>query len=158
MKNSFNQAAAVVQRKVDEKVMKLAEEQKVLLFFLYYIELIFLDEVESIMTNVCWALWSQKQKEELRKRIILLEKQLDVKQALELEIEQLRGNLNVMRHIKYEGGVEVLDEVDLILKAMREKERELGDLEAINHSLVVQERMRNDELQDARKELVNVSL
>lgn len=87
----------------------------------------------------------------------MLEKQLDAKQALELEIEQLRGNLNVMRHIKYEGDVDVLNEVDLLHKAMREKERELGDLEAINQTLVVQERKRNDELQDARKELVNVS-
>ncbi|KAL1542197.1 protein INVOLVED IN DE NOVO 2-like [Salvia divinorum] len=124
VKNCSIQAAAVVQRRVDEKVMKLAEEQK-------------------------------KQKEELRKRIVLLEKQLDTKQALELEIEQLRGNLNVMRHIKYEGDIEVLDEVDLLFKAMREKERELGDLEAINQTLVVQERKKNDELQDARKELVN---
>ncbi|KAH6787150.1 XH/XS domain-containing protein [Perilla frutescens var. hirtella] len=97
----------------------------------------------------------KKQKEDLRKRIILLEKQLDTKQALQLEIEQLRGNLNVMRHIRYEGDVEVLNQVELLLKALREKERELEDLETINHTLVVQERKRNDELQDARKEMVN---
>ncbi|XP_057788951.1 protein INVOLVED IN DE NOVO 2-like [Salvia miltiorrhiza] len=126
VKSCSLQTVSLVQRKADEKVMKLAEEQK-------------------------------KQKENLRQRIILLEKQLDAKQALELEIEQLRGNLNVMRHIKFEGDVneEVLNEVDLLHKAMREKERELGDLEAINQTLVVQERKRNDELQDARKELVN---
>lgn len=97
----------------------------------------------------------KKQKEDLRKRIILLEKQLDAKQALQLEIEQLRGNLNVMRHIKYEGDEEVLNKVELLLKALREKESELGDLETINQTLVVQERQTNDELQDARKELVN---
>lgn len=38
----------------------------------------------------------QRQKEDLHKRIIQLEKQLDAKQAIELEIEQLRGSLNVM--------------------------------------------------------------
>lgn len=82
---------------------------------------------------------------------------MDAKQALQLEIEQLRGNLNVMRHIKYEGDEEVLNKVELLLKALREKESELGDLETINQTLVVQERQTNDELQDARKELVNVS-
>lgn len=82
---------------------------------------------------------------------------MDAKQALQLEIEQLRGNLNVMRHIRYEGDEEVLNKVELLLKALREKESELGDLETINQTLVVQERQRNDELQDARKELVNVS-
>lgn len=82
---------------------------------------------------------------------------MDAKQALQLEIEQLRGNLNVMRHIRYEGDEEVLNKVELLLKALREKESELGDLETINQTLVVQERQKNDELQDARKELVNVS-
>ncbi|KAI3470743.1 hypothetical protein Pfo_027406 [Paulownia fortunei] len=97
----------------------------------------------------------KKQKENLHKRIILLEKQLDAKQAVQLEIEQLRGKLNVMKHMGDEGDLEVLNKVDLLLKALREKEGDLEDLEALNQTLIVQERKRNDELQDARKELVN---
>ncbi|KAK4425176.1 protein INVOLVED IN DE NOVO 2 [Sesamum alatum] len=97
----------------------------------------------------------KKQKENLHKRIILLEKQLDAKQAVQLEIEQLRGKLNVMKHMGDEGDLEVLNKVDLLLKALREKEGELEDLEVLNQTLIVQERKRNDELQDARKELVN---
>ncbi|KAL2541698.1 Protein INVOLVED IN DE NOVO 2 [Abeliophyllum distichum] len=82
VKNCSLQAATNEQRKADEKVMKLAEEQK-------------------------------KQKENLHKKIIQLEKQLDAKQAVELEIR------------------------------------------AIERQIKLQERNSNDELQDARKELVN---
>ncbi|KAL2558188.1 Protein INVOLVED IN DE NOVO 2 [Forsythia ovata] len=124
VKNCSLQAATNEQRKADEKVMKLAEEQK-------------------------------KQKENLHKKIIQLEKQLDAKQAVELEIEQLRGKLNVMRHMEDEGDLEVLEKVDSLLKSLREKEGELEDVLALNQTLVVQERNSNDELQDARKELVN---
>mgnify|MGYP007088661774 CR=1 FL=1 len=52
---------------------------------------------------------TQRQKEELHKRIIQLEKQLDAKQALELEIERLRGSLNVMKHMGDDGDVEILE-------------------------------------------------
>ncbi|KAL3650142.1 hypothetical protein CASFOL_006545 [Castilleja foliolosa] len=96
-----------------------------------------------------------KEKEKLHKRIILLEKQLDAKQAVQLEIEQLRGKLNVVKHMGDEGDLEVLNKVDMLLKSMREKEGELEDLESLNQTLIVQERMKNDELQDARKEMVN---
>lgn len=99
----------------------------------------------------------QRQKEDLHKRIIHLEKQLDAKQAVELEIEQLRGSLNVMKHIEDEGDQEVLKKVDTLLKSLREKEEEYEGLEALNQTLIVKERNSNDELQDARKELVNVS-
>ena len=99
----------------------------------------------------------QRQKEELHKRIIRLEKQLDAKQALELEIERLRGALNVMKHMEDDGDVEVLRKMDVIIKSLREKEGELNDLEALNQTLIVRERKSNDELQEARKELINVS-
>ncbi|KZV26118.1 myosin-2 heavy chain-like [Dorcoceras hygrometricum] len=97
----------------------------------------------------------KEQKEELHNRIIFLEKQLDAKQAVELEIEQLRGKLNVIKHMAEEGDLEVLEKVDLLLKSLREKEGELGDLEALNQTLIVKERRSNEELQEARKELVN---
>jgi hypothetical protein len=100
----------------------------------------------------------QRQKEELHNRIIQLEKKLDAKQALELEIERLRGTLSVMKHMGDDGDVEVLEKVDALLKQLREKEGELEDLEALNQTLIVKERKSNDELQEARKELINVSV
>ncbi|KAG9150209.1 hypothetical protein Leryth_009784 [Lithospermum erythrorhizon] len=122
--NSLVQAATEEQRRVDAKVMKLAEQQK-------------------------------RQKEELHKKIIHLERQLDAKQAAELEIEQLKGTLNVMKHMGDEGDLEVLKNVEDIHKKLREKEEEFEGLESLNQTLVVKERKANDELQDARKELVN---
>lgn len=97
----------------------------------------------------------KKQKEDLHKRIIQLEKQLDAKQALELEIERLRGTLNVMKHMGDDDDLEVLKKVEDIHKDLREKLGELDYLETLNQALVVQERKSNDELQDARKELIN---
>ncbi|MBA0694849.1 hypothetical protein Goari_005117 [Gossypium aridum] len=97
----------------------------------------------------------KRQKEELHNRIIQLEKQLDQKQALELEIEQLRGSLNVIRHMGDEDDKEVLQKIEASLKDLREKEGDLEDLEALNQTLIVSERKSNDELQDARKELIN---
>ncbi|XVF83695.1 hypothetical protein PTKIN_Ptkin16aG0511300 [Pterospermum kingtungense] len=122
--NSALQLAALEQKKADENVMKLAEDQK-------------------------------RQKEELHKKIILLEKQLDQKQALELEIEQLRGSLNVFRHMEDEDDIEVMRKVDACLKELREKEGELEDVVALNQTLIVREHQSNNELHEARKELIN---
>lgn len=62
-----------------------------------------------------------------------------------------------MKYMGDDGDLVNLHEVEFLLNALREKEGALTDLQALNQTLVVQERKRNDELQDARKELVNVS-
>lgn len=98
----------------------------------------------------------QKQKEDLHNRIIQLEKQLDAKQALELEIERLRGTLNVMKHMEDDEDVEVLQKAESTLKELSEKEGELEALDELNQALIVKQRMSNDELQEARKEITNV--
>lgn len=113
-------------------------------------------EQEKADVNVLKLAEDQKiQKEKLHNRIIQLEKQLDAKQALELEIEQLRGTLNVMKHMGDDGDVEVMQKVEAILSQLREKEGELEHLEGVNQTLIVMERKSNDELQEARKELIN---
>lgn len=124
-KNSSLELAALEQLKVDEKVMKLNEDQK-------------------------------RQKEQLHNRIIQLQKQLDAKQALELEIETLTGSLKVMKHMEDEDDAEILKKVDVLLSDLREKEGNLEDIEALNQALIVKERNSNDELQEARKELITV--
>ncbi|XP_038711963.1 protein INVOLVED IN DE NOVO 2-like isoform X1 [Tripterygium wilfordii] len=96
----------------------------------------------------------KREKEVLHEKIIRLEKQLDAKQTLELEIEQMRGKLNVKKHLA-DGDVKVMQEVEEILKNKREKEEELEDLDALNQTLIVREHESNEELQEARKELIN---
>lgn len=82
-----------------------------------------------------------------------LQNQLEAKQALELEIEQLKGKLKVMEHV---ADKEEIQQVEAIQKDLREKEESLEGVESLNQTLIVTERMSNEELQEARKELINV--
>lgn len=100
---------------------------------------------------------AQREKEDALKKILHLEKQLDAKQALELEIEQLKGKLQVLKHMEGDDDT-VQKKVLEMIKELEEKEGEMGDLEALNQTLIVKERKSNDELQDARKELIVVFL
>ncbi|KAK8935427.1 hypothetical protein KSP39_PZI013393 [Platanthera zijinensis] len=122
MKNSSLELASIEQKKADEDVLKILEEQK-------------------------------NEKEAAMKKILQLEKQLDAKQKLELEIQQLRGNLQVIKIMGGENS-EVTRKIDALNEELKEKMDELEDLEAINQTLVVKERKSNDELQEARKELI----
>lgn len=89
--------------------------------------------------------------------MIDLEKKLDAKQALELEIRCLMGNLHVVKHTGDDGDEEVAKKLYAIQQELEEKEEDLKHLEEINQALIVKERRSNDELQEARKELINVS-
>nr|POE73383.1 protein involved in de novo 2 [Quercus suber] len=92
----------------------LQDDRAVLLFFQNAIRNSSLQlaslEQEKADVNVLKLTEDQKrQKEELHKKIIQLQKQLDAKQARELEIERLRGSLNVMKHMGDDGDVEILE-------------------------------------------------
>ncbi|OIV95626.1 hypothetical protein TanjilG_23857 [Lupinus angustifolius] len=125
VKNSSLQMASMEQQKADENIFKLAEDQK-------------------------------RQKEDLHAKILRLEKDLDMKQKLELEIEQLQGKLNVLKHMKDDDeDAEVLNKVDTLMKELREKEEAFQDLDEMNNALIAKQRKSNDELQEARNELLN---
>ena len=100
----------------------------------------------------------QREKENLHKRIIELERKLDAKQALELEIDRMRGALQVMKHMRENRDMDMKIKMDEIQEELKEKEEELDDLEALNQALAVKERKSNDELQEARKELISVRI
>jgi hypothetical protein len=99
----------------------------------------------------------QKEKEKLHKKIHDLERELEAKQTLELEIEQLRGTIQVMNHIG-ETDLEEKKKLEAIKMDLQEKEEELEGVEDLQQTLVVQERKTNDELQDARKKLIYVCI
>ncbi|KAK4491390.1 hypothetical protein RD792_002133 [Penstemon davidsonii] len=98
----------------------------------------------------------KREKEELNRKMIELEKQLDAKQALDLEIERLKGNLQVVKHMEVAGDEKGQEKLNAIQQELKDKEEELAYHEEMCQALVVKERKSNDELQDARKELINV--
>jgi hypothetical protein len=99
----------------------------------------------------------QKEKEKHHKKIQEMERKLDSKQALELEVEQLRGAFQVMNHIG-ETDLEEKKKLEAIKMDLQEKEEELEGVEDLQQTLVIQERKTNDELQDARKKLISVCI
>ncbi|KAI5321978.1 hypothetical protein L3X38_031050 [Prunus dulcis] len=91
--------------------------------------------------------------EKLHKIIIELEKQLDAKQVLELEIEQMRGALRVMKH--EDEDMEAKKKMDEIQEKLKEKQEEYTNVEQLFVTLIFKERRSNDEVEEARKELVS---
>jgi hypothetical protein len=75
---------------------------------------------------------------------------VDEKQKLELDIE-----LEVVKHMEGEG-VDVKKRSEELTAELNERIEQMEDLEALNQTLVIKERMTNDEIQDAKKELITV--
>ncbi|KAJ4756886.1 XH/XS domain-containing protein [Rhynchospora pubera] len=97
----------------------------------------------------------KREKEDALKKILQLEKQLDAKQKLELEIQQLKGQLQVMQHMGGEEDSTVKQKMEELTSELNEKIEEMEDMEALNQTLIVKERKSNDELQEAKKELIS---
>ena len=114
--------------------------------------------LNDIVLMLFECIFIQRQKEQLHAKIIQLQKQLDKKQELELEIQQLKGSLNVLKHMDDYEDAEVLKKVDTLQKDLRDKEQSLQDLDELNQALIIKERESNDELQEARQALVDVSV
>ncbi|KAL9250062.1 Factor of DNA methylation 1-like protein [Drosera capensis] len=114
--------ASVEQKKADENVLRLVEQQK-------------------------------REKEEALNKVLQLEKQLDAKQKLEMEIEDLKGKLEVMKHLGQDDDA-VRKRMEAMTAELKQKVDDLEDSESLNHTLIAKERESNDELQKARKELI----
>nr|QDC18032.1 factor of DNA methylation 4-like B [Hypericum perforatum] len=118
-----NELATQEQKMAEERMSKLADEQK-------------------------------KEKEQLHERILLLERTLDEKQALELEIQSLKGSLDVMKHMAEDGDITLKKKMEAIQEEMKEKQENYDALDELNTVLMIRERKTNDELQEVRKELI----
>ncbi|KAK1320991.1 hypothetical protein QJS10_CPA03g01641 [Acorus calamus] len=123
--NDSLEMAMMEQRKVDENVLKLAEEHK-------------------------------KEKEAAMNRNIQLEKYMDAKQNLEMEIEQLKGQLQVMKHLADGDDLMVQQKMEEMSEHLKEKMEDMEDLQSLNQTLVIKERLINDELQEARKVIIEI--
>ncbi|GJN14312.1 hypothetical protein PR202_gb01121 [Eleusine coracana subsp. coracana] len=97
----------------------------------------------------------KREKEAALDKILKLEQQLNAKQKLELEIQQLVGKLEVMKHMPGEEDSESKKKMEELSEELKEKYEEKDAMESLNLTLVIKERRSNDELQQARKELIN---
>ncbi|KAH9715744.1 factor of DNA methylation 1 [Citrus sinensis] len=123
LRNNSLQLASMEQKKADENVLRLVEEQK-------------------------------REKEEALSKILQLEKQLDAKQKLEMEIEDLKGKLEVMKHLGDEDDAAVQKKMKEMNDELESKIDDLDEMESLNKTLIAKERQSNDELQEARRELI----
>jgi len=100
----------------------------------------------------------QREKEEALKKILKLEKELDARQKLQLEIEELKGKIEVMKHLGDDDDAAIQRKMKEMNEELRQKIEDMNDLEDMNQTLVVKQRQSNDELQEARKVLIAVCL
>ena len=91
-------------------------------------------------------------------KILQLEKQLDAKQKLEMEIEELKGKLEVMKHLGNEDDESVQKKIKEMDDELAAKIEDLEESESLNQTLLTKERETNDEIQEARKALIEVTV
>ncbi|KAJ4842951.1 hypothetical protein Tsubulata_026607 [Turnera subulata] len=115
--------ASLEQKKADENVLRLVEEQ-------------------------------QREKEVALSKILELEKQLDAKHKVEMEIQDLKGKLQVMKHFDNQDDEAVQSKMKEMEEELKEKIDDLHDVESLSRALTIKERESNDELQEARKVLI----
>ncbi|KAK9280514.1 hypothetical protein L1049_014206 [Liquidambar formosana] len=96
----------------------------------------------------------ERETEKLHKKIIKLEEALDAKYALESGIKRMREALQGMEQMEENGDIEVKKKMDIIHQELKETRDERDGLKALNKALIFKECQRNDELQEAREELI----
>nr|DAD26438.1 TPA_asm: hypothetical protein HUJ06_027906 [Nelumbo nucifera] len=78
---------------------------------------------------------------------------------------QLRRNITIkegkfpeQKHVESDDDFNVHKQIEVLVRKLEEKAGEIEDLEALNRTLMVKERRSNLELQEARKELIDVRI
>ncbi|XP_047326707.1 factor of DNA methylation 2-like [Impatiens glandulifera] len=91
----------------------------------------------------------EKEKQEALAKILVLEKQLEGQQMLEMEFEDLKGKMQVMNHLALQKKKfkELNDELE-------QKQNEIIDLKDLGISLLAKEIMSTDEVQEVREEFI----
>ncbi|GFQ02785.1 factor of DNA methylation 1, partial [Phtheirospermum japonicum] len=100
----------------------------------------------------------QREKESLQRRTVELEKKLDAKQALELEIKHLTGKRQVVKHMGDDEDDSVPEKLRAIDQEIKDKEEELEYLDALDQNLIVKKCRCNDKFKEAREELIDVQV
>ncbi|CAI0420774.1 unnamed protein product [Linum tenue] len=109
-------------------------------------------EQQKADANVLKLVEAQKrEKDEALQKILQLEKQLQSKQQLEMEIQQLKGKLNVLKHLEDQDDEAVKKAMKEMDDELAEKISDLADKDSLMTTLMVRERQSNDEVLEARK-------
>ncbi|ERN07889.1 hypothetical protein AMTRI_Chr08g162360 [Amborella trichopoda] len=82
------------------------------------------------------------------------QKELNEKQRVEVEIQKLKGELVMMKHLQGDDNTDIDEKIKAVVEELQEKENEMQCLEDLNSALLSKERETNDELQAARKEAI----
>jgi anion-transporting ArsA/GET3 family ATPase len=72
-----------------------------------------------------------------------------------MELAQLRRKLEVMKHMGAEADT-TSNELHTISEELKEKDEQLDAMDSTNQALIIVERRTNDELDQAKKELIKV--
>ncbi|GMY35649.1 factor of DNA methylation 5-like [Fagus crenata] len=96
----------------------------------------------------------QREKQAALDTMLKLERELASKQKLQLEIEQLRGQLKVMECMGGENDKAVKKKMEEMEEELKEKVEQLEDVDTLNQTLIIKEREMNDQLQEARREMI----
>jgi nitrate reductase NapAB chaperone NapD len=101
--------------------------------------------------NLIWVPKLKQEEEVILNKILQLDRQVDEKQKLEIDIEQLKGKLVVVKHIEGEG-VDVKKHSEELTEQLIERIEEMEDLEAplAKQSFIFM-------LKELRKQAANIS-
>nr|GMD64438.1 factor of DNA methylation 4-like [Ipomoea batatas] len=97
----------------------------------------------------------KREKEQAWVKICRLERELDQKQDLELEIEMYKSAVENWRHNMDDMMEGALNKSRSLIEELREKEDELDCLLNMRYELTIKHRRVDDQVQQARKEIVN---
>lgn len=73
-----------------------------------------------------------------------------------MEIQELKRKLQVMKHLESEDDDALHSRMKEMQDELEDKEEQRNHMETLNQTLLSKERQSNDELQDARKKLIEV--
>jgi hypothetical protein len=87
-----------------------------------------------------------------------LQKQLDAKHELELEKVQLKGELEVRKHMVAEEDTKLQQDLDKKHKELKDINDEIEDTDDLNQTFIVREKVASEELEDGKKEMIRVHI
>ncbi|XP_074381020.1 uncharacterized protein LOC141721799 isoform X2 [Apium graveolens] len=96
----------------------------------------------------------QREEEVVLKDFLRLGRELDEKHKLEMEIEESKGKLQVMKYLGNEDDEALQSKTKELEEQLKEKEDQWNDVKSLNQTLLIKKRQSNDELQEACKKLI----